>query len=188
MIMNNYPNRKLNRLKDYDYSQDGYYFVTICTKNREHFFGKIENGTMLLNEYGEMAKKCWLEIPEHFPHVILDEFIIMPNHVHGIIIIENNNGDENDDNVGNKNFCSLQITPWQTKLSKSLSSIIRGFKIGVTKYFREKNNHQFQWQKSFYDHIIRNEKSLFKIREYIQNNPLKWEMEKDRNHLSNIDF
>lgn len=122
-----------------------------------------------------MQKKCWLEIPEHFSHVILDEFIIMPNHVHGILIIKNKI-------VGNKNFCSQEI-PWQTKLSKSLSSIIRGFKIGVTKYFCEKNNHDFQWQKSFYDHIIRNEESLFKIREYIQNNPLKWELGKDRNHL-----
>ncbi len=93
----------------------------------------------------------------------------MPNHVHGIIAIENNN-------VGNKNFCSLREIPWQTKLSKSLSSIIRGFKIGVTKYFREKNNYEFQWQKSFYDHIIRNEKSLFYIRKYIQDNPIKWDI------------
>jgi REP element-mobilizing transposase RayT len=175
ITMKNHPNRKPNRLKDYDYSQDGYYFVTLCTKNRENFFGKIKNGKMILNKYGDIAKKCWLEIPEHFSHVILDEFIIMPNHVHGILIIKNKT-------VGNKNFCSQEI-PWQTKLSKSLSSIIRGFKIGVTKYFCEKNNHDFQWQKSFYDHIIRNEESLFKIREYIQNNPLKWELGKDRNHL-----
>jgi REP element-mobilizing transposase RayT len=178
--MKNYPNRKLNRLNGYDYSQDGYYFVTICTKNREHFFGEIKNAEMQLNEYGEFAKKCWLEIPIHFSHVILDEFIIMPNHIHGILIIENKN---TTNMVGNKNFCSL---PWQTKLSKSLSSVIRGFKIGVTKFFREKNNYEFSWQKSFYDHIIRDEKALFKIREYIQNNPLKWKLEKDRNHLTNI--
>lgn len=170
------PDRKLNRLKGYDYSQNGYYFVTICTKNRQEFFGEIKNGELTLNEYGKITKKCWREIPDHFPNVILDEFIIMPNHIHGIVIIKNN--DE-----GNKNFCSL---PWQTKLSKSLSSIIRGFKIGVTKYFREKNNDEFVWQKSFYDHIIRNEKSLFNIRKYVQNNPFKWTSEQDRNHLTNI--
>jgi len=190
--MKNHPDRKSNRLKNYDYSQDGYYFVTICTQNREHFFGEIRNAEMQLNEYGKIAKKCWLEIPNHFPNILLDEFIIMPNHVHGILIIENNLI-ENTNNVGNKNFCSL---PWQTKFSKSLSSVIRGFKIGVTKYYREKtvrnNNHcslsKKIWQKSFYDHIIRNEESLFQIREYIQNNSLKWELEQDRNHVSNIDF
>ena len=187
--MKNHLNRKINRLKNYDYSHNGYYFVTICTKNHEHFFGEVENVTMQLNEFGKIAKKCWLEIPEHFPDIILDEFIIMPNHVHGIIIIENNN-------TGNKNFCSLQEIPWQTTLSKSLSSIIRGFKIGVTKCARRSNtgNKNFCslperiWQKSFYDHIVRNEKSLFYIREYIQNNPVKWLLEKERNHLSNIDF
>ena len=183
--MKNHPTRQSNRLKNYDYSQDGYYFVTICTKNHKYFFGKMKNYKMVLNEYGEIAKKIWLEIPNHFPNVLLDECIIMPNHVHGIIIIERN---KNYDNVGNKNFCSLQKIPWETKLSKSLSSIIRGFKIGVTKYFHKKHNYEFQWQKSFYDHIIRNEESVSKIREYIQNNPIKWELEKDRNHLSNIDI
>jgi len=178
-----FSERKKNRLANYDYSKDGYYFVTICTKHREEFFGKIENEKMVLNEYGKFTKKCWLEIPNHFPNTKLDEFIIMPNHVHGIVIIANNHV------VGNKNFCSLRTKkniPWQTKLSKSLSSIIRGFKIGVTKYFRQNKKDDFQWQKSFYDHIIGNEKSLFRIREYIKNNPYNWSLEKDRNHLSNL--
>ena len=164
--MPNTKNRKLNRLKGYNYAQDGWYFVTICAKNREHFFGKIVNGEMRLSKIGETAEKFWREIVIHFPDVKLDEFIVMPNHIHGIIIIENNI-------VGNNNYCSLRRVAWQTKWARSLSSVIRGFKIGVKKWCGENNYEHFAWQKSFYDHIIRNEKSLNKIRQYIIDNPLR---------------
>jgi len=80
--------RKTNRLKDFDYSQNGFYFVTICTKNRKQYFGKINDGGMVLNDGGEAAEELWLGIPEHFQDVKLDEHVIMPNHVHGIIIID----------------------------------------------------------------------------------------------------
>jgi len=80
-------NRRLNRLKNFDYSQNGMYFVTICTKNRECLFGEILDGKMELNEYGQIATDCWKEIPKHFPSVEIDEFVVMPNHVHGIITI-----------------------------------------------------------------------------------------------------
>ena len=178
--MKNHPNRKSNRLKGYDYSQNGYYFVTICTKNYKHFFGKIKNTKMILNEFGEIVKKCWLALPNHYKNCVLDEFIIMPNHLHGIIAIENINP---RDNVGNG------LKPFPTGKTYGLSEIIRGFKTFSSKDINLKFGKKiFQWQKSFYDHIIRNEKSLFDIRKYIQNNPLKWELEKDRDHLSNIDF
>jgi REP element-mobilizing transposase RayT len=188
-------NRKLNRLTGYDYCQDGWYFITICAKNREHFFGKIINDKMRLSPIGAVTQKCWQEIPKHFPNVNLDEFIIMPNHIHGIINIVGNN-------AGNNNYCSLQrrnnnhggeqkcreqiflfptAAVWQTKWARSVSSVVRGFKIGVTKWCRQNNYQYFVWQKSFYDHIIRNEKSLNKIREYIINNPLKWDL--DRNNI-----
>jgi putative transposase len=93
-------NRKLNRLKNYDYSKGGYYFVTICTKNREDWFGKVENGKMHLNRFGEIAKDCWAKIPTHFQDVGTDEFSVMPNHVHGILTIE-------EDQVGNAYMRSL---------------------------------------------------------------------------------
>ena len=175
--------RRSMRLKDYDYTQNGYYFVTICAENKIEYFGEIIDGEMILSEIGKIANQCWLEIPEHFPDVSLDEYIIMPNHLHGVIAIENNNDFIKNENpiVGNKNFCSL---PWQTKLSRSLSSIIRGFKIGVTKWCRNNNHNEFQWQKSFYDHIIRDEKSLDEIRKYIVENPLKWEL--DKNNPENL--
>jgi len=173
--------RKPNRLKNYDYSSSGYYFVTICTKNRQEYFGDIIDNKIILNKYGKIAKQCWSNIPKHYANVEIDEFTIMPNHVHGIVVIHNSN-----QRVGNKNFCSLQNEniPWQTKLSKSLSSIIRGFKIGVTEYSHDDNLHIFAWQKSFYDHIIRNEHSLFKIRKYIRDNPINWKV--DRNNQKTI--
>ena len=169
--------RKTNRLSNFDYSSSGYYFVTVCTKDRQEYFGHIINNEMVVNKYGANTKYCWFEIPKHFPNVELDEFGVMPNHIHGIIIIRNLN-----QSVGNKNFCSLQNKkiPWQTMLSKSLSSVIRGFKIGVTEYCHNNNLKIFTWQKSFYDHIIRNEYSLFKIRLYIRNNPINWS--EDRNN------
>lgn len=177
-------NRKLNRLSSYNYSKVGYYFVTICTKNKISYFGKIKNGKIILSNIGRIMDHFWQEIPEHFLNVKLDEYIIMPNHVHGIIVIIKND----DKCVGNKNFCSLQKDKtkinWQAKWGKSLSSIVKGFKIGVTKWCRHNNYNNFAWQKSFHDHIIRNEESLNKIREYIIYNPVKWI--EDKNNIENF--
>jgi putative transposase len=88
-------NPKSNRLQNYDYSSNWWYFITICTKNKEHYFGKIQNGKMILNEYGKIIEKYFLEIPQHFINVVLDEYIIMPNHIHGILIINNINNNNN---------------------------------------------------------------------------------------------
>lgn len=172
---------KSTRLEGWDYSSDGYYFVTICVKDRECFFGDVVNEKMVLNKMGKIAEKFWLEIPQHFPFVVLDEFVVMPNHLHGIVAIENN-----DFSVETQNFASLQSQGYKNKFgpqSNNLASIIRGFKIGVTKYANQ-NDILFQWQPRFYDHIIRNEESLNRIREYIIYNPLEWN--EDRNNLENL--
>ena len=155
-------NRKANRYKGYNYSSPGYYFVTICTKDRLSFFGKIEDGKMILNEYGEIVKKCWLEIPEHFSRIKIEEFVIMPNHFHGIIII--------DDFVENRHACSLRDVN-ENRQHQKLPVIIGSFKSAVTKIIHRKYESSFQWQKSYYDHIIRNESSLNNIRQYIRQNP-----------------
>ena len=97
--------RRSIRLQGYDYSQRGAYFITLCTKNREHLFGEILNGEIQLNEFGKITQQCWLEIPNHFPHVQLDKYIIMPNHIHGIIVL-----------VGAKNFSPLPIPVSYTHL------------------------------------------------------------------------
>jgi putative transposase len=122
-------NRCSIRLNGYDYSQDGAYFITVCTHNREFLFGGIVDGKMAMNNAGRMAKKCWFDIPIHFPHVALDTFIIMPNHIHGVLVIT--------ETVGAKNFSPLQSGRQPRGTSKTIGSVIRGFKIGVTKWMRQ---------------------------------------------------
>lgn len=183
-------NRKPNRLRNYDYSQNGMYFITICTKDRFECFGKIKNGKMVLNELGKIAEKCYLKIPNHFPDVFLDEFIVMPNHIHAIIEINVGNAemrsgtDKNTDDKINRNAHVRSLQYDRTKML--LSKTIHGFKASATKEINRMKNYNidFKWQKSFFDHIIRNEISLNKIREYIQTNPQMWE--RDRNNIENL--
>jgi REP element-mobilizing transposase RayT len=226
--------RKSIRLKGYDYSQAGLYFITICA-NRECLFGKIVVGaeyfppdndatdtrwaekflpdnhtpSMKLTDAGKIANTCWLEIPNHFPNVVLHEHIVMPNHVHGIIeltdivvgaekflpnndatdtrwagnIPPNNNFPPQYYNRAN-NFPPLMIrannnSPQLFKSpTKTIGSIIRGYKIGVTKWFRSNTNIETVWQRNYYEHIIRNEQSYQTISKYILNNPAKWKGDK----------
>ncbi|MDA3905825.1 MAG: hypothetical protein PF484_07100 [Bacteroidales bacterium] len=160
------------RLQNWDYGWNAAYFVTICTHNREYILGEIDNGKMILSEIGKIAQQYWNEIPAHFPFVELDSFVVMPNHVHGIIIINKT------DNVivETQNFASRQSDHPKNKFgpqSQNLASIIRGYKSGVKKYATI-NKIDFTWQPRFYDHIIRNDKSYHNIANYIINNPLNW--------------
>ena len=160
--------RKSNRLKGYDYSQQGYYYVTICTRNREESLGGIEDNHMILNDYGEIAKNTWLEIPNHFPNIAIDEFTIMPNHVHGIIVI-----------VGGADLRPLHNNP--TKMP--LSTVIHGFKSSTTRKIHALcKTINPVWQRNYYDHIIRNEESLHKIREYIRSNIFTWVCDRENDH------
>ena len=166
------------RLKYWDYGANGYYFVTICVKNHECVLGCIENGEMILSDIGRITHQCWQEIPTHFPFTRIDEFVVMPNHVHGVIVIDK------PFTVETQNLASLQqnITGLPKNQfgpqSKNLASIVRGCKIGVKKW-ATMNNIPFQWQSRFHEHIIRNESELNKISEYIINNPLNWETDEN---------
>ena len=177
--------RRSIRLKGRDYSQEGYYFVTICTKNKIECFGKIINGRMVLNEHGGIVNQCWHDLPNHYHNCRLDEFTIMPNHIHGIVIIDNSDTEMNSV-VGTGCVVGTGLKPVPTGIKQySLSEIIRGLKTFSSRKINEQNpNLTFRWQKSFYDHIIRNEKSLDKIREYIRNNPPQWEL--DKNNPENL--
>ena len=188
--MNNYnPNihhRRSIRLKGYDYSQAGLYFITINIKDRECLFGKIVDGKMILNDPGKIANECWLEIPEHFPNAVLHEHIVMPNHVHGIIELKRN------DSVGTSHVMSLHVNPdnpdnpartsrvmsRQNQFSKpipgSISVIIQQYKSSVTRFVNKNNVSHFRWQSRFYENIIRNEQSFERIADYIINNPKNW--------------
>ena len=174
--MNNH-NRKPNRLKDYDYSQTGYYLITICTQDRVNYFGEIEKEQIQLSDIGQIVTDCWRAIPIHFRNTALDEFVVMPNHIHGIIVIKGNNSLQDDGNgVGNNDRCSLR----NARNMQLLPKIISQYKSSVTRMVRRQwNNHSFGWQKSFYDHVIRNNQDLHRARTYIQNNPLSWALDKN---------
>jgi len=242
---------KSARLENYDYSQNGFYFITICTKDRELLFGNVKNNEMILNNIGNIVAGEWKKTEIIRKNVFLDEWIVMPNHIHGILIIDsgvenpvnankqmnggrdapagrlyggnatNNNTPtvdgisiNNDNIVDNKNICdginvrgngivrgrdappgrlyggkSVAVN-LQTNVNKSkwksgtLGSIVNQFKSTCTKQIRNNINSNFVWQSRFYDHIIRNEKSLNRIRQYIMDNPQKWEQ--DRNNVENL--
>ncbi|MBI9071846.1 MAG: transposase [Melioribacteraceae bacterium] len=157
--------RKANRIKNYDYSNSGYYFVTICTKNNKHYFGDVCNGKMVLNNNGEIVDKWWNWLSEQYNYCFLDEYQIMPDHFHGILIIDR-------ENVGTSRNLSLP------KKVKSLSELIGAFKTKSSAEIHKLGKSEFNWHRSFYDRIIRNEKELFETRKYIIQNPLKWELVK----------
>lgn len=181
--MYKWPQRKRQRLSCFDYSEDWYYFVTICTKNKQEFFWEIIDGEMVLNEFGEIAKQEILNTPLIRDDILIDEFIVMPNHIHIIICIcsdkrFNDKIKENFDantNVGNACVRSLRANDF-TK--NKLSNAVQWIKSTVTNKIRKNyNNYEFAWQKSFYDTILRNEKQYLKIKEYIINNPMKREFD-----------
>jgi len=168
----NHHHRHSTRLKGYDYAQEGAYFITICTHGKQWLFGEIQNDVMMLNEYGQIATACWLAIPDHFPNIELDAFVIMPNHMHGIVVINDIHTD-----VGAQ-YIAPSTEKHAIPLPKagSLSVAIRSYKAAVT---RQINNlyhvaGEHLWQRNFHDHIIRNEMGLNYLRAYVINNPVAW--------------
>ena len=167
--------RRSIRLKGYDYSQNGAYFITLCTQDRKPIFGKILDGEMQLSQFGIITRDEWLRTSEIRKNVEMDEFVVMPNHFHGIIVIDNLSG------TG-----TLQLAPTVERFGKPTSNtiptIIRGYKAAVTKQINSLNINagvynmpERIWQRNYYEHVIRNEASLTKIREYIMSNPLNWQ-------------
>ncbi|BCM89404.1 hypothetical protein IAD21_01250 [Abditibacteriota bacterium] len=163
-----WPERKIARLREFDYRQSGVYAVTICVRERRPAFGKIENGIMRLHPFGRIAQEDWLAIPSHYSHVTLDEFVVMPNHIHGILFIENEAPPSPEEEIELRRFGKSR--------SRSLSVIIGNFKSGVSRRIGEARECQTRvWQERFWDHIIRDELDLQNQREYIFNNPANWE-------------
>ena len=159
-VFKEFPKRKLNRLKTFNYSSGNGYFVTLCSDNRAHVFGQIEGGLLLKSPCGKIAETTLVGLSEYFQNLVIDEYVIMPNHVHIIFIVDEKSG-------------------------YNLSSIIQSYKSACVREGKEKG-YIIKWQRSFFDHIIRDEKSLVNIKEYIRNNPLKWEL--DVENKSGIDI
>lgn len=164
------------RLQDWDYSWPAMYYVTICTKDRACCLGEIKDGNVYLSEIGKIVFECWLEIKNHFDFVQLDDWIIMPNHLHGIIVFQDNDfGDANGREARSRVSTPRKFGPLQPK---SLSSVVHAFKSAVKRQCNKKHL-DFQWQAGFYEHIIRNEEDYCRIKEYIANNPAKWQENKN---------
>jgi len=208
--------RKQIRLKDFDYSKGGFYFVTICTNDRQEIFGRIENNQTILNDAGHMIDFWWSEISIHFCGVRLDQHIIMPNHIHAIINIvgadrcvrplHNNippipnddirtssKTDENRETMGHQmSDCDpIGFNGRTHRSAPTVSGMIQWFKtMSTNDYIRNVKNDGWPpfnkrlWQRSFHDHIVRNERSLNAIRRYIAKNPTNWEQ--DINNLINL--
>ncbi len=172
------------RLSRWDYRWAGAYFITICTAERNHYFGEIENGKMILSPVGVIADILWYGIKNYQKNVALGEFVVMPNHIHGIIILNDDMDNvDNVDNVETLHATSLHATSQQSQYSKispksnSISTIIRSYKSAVTKHAR-RLGYDFGWQTRFYDHIIKNDNSFKRISKYIINNPEQWKEDK----------
>lgn len=177
MLFKNKYRIESTRIKDFDYSSQYWYYVTINTKNHLKYLGKVRTGKMILNELGKIVEEEWENIAKIRLGVDLDYHTIMPNHLHGIIIV---NQSSELKTVETHRDASLH----NDVCINSLSNIIRGFKGAATKRIHQTVNLDFEWQPRFYDHIIRTEKELARIREYINLNPLKWDIEK--NNYENI--
>lgn len=185
-------------MKGYDYSEPGEYFVTICTKGMKEWFGDVRNGKMILNEVGDTAYKLWREIPIINVNAVLDEFEVMPNHLHGIIgLTESRKSDDAVCKSESREFISrdanIRVSTMEIDIGQRggvtgnhnpmrtpacLSNTIRWFK-GRSSFEIHKILPEFAWHPRFYDHIVRNEKELEAIREYIRKNPSKWEEERN---------
>jgi putative transposase len=164
--------RRSIRLQNHDYASPGGYFITICTHDRAHIFGQVRNGEMVLNEFGTIATNCWNALPEHFSHIRLDESIVMPNHFHGILWI--NEYPEGHDKFDRK---------FSDAIAGSIPTIIGGFKSATTRNINTSRETigSTIWQRNYYEHIIRDEKALINIQQYIRNNPKKWNEDKFHN-------
>jgi REP element-mobilizing transposase RayT len=183
--MNKYPERSSTRLKEYNYSQPGFYYVTICTDSRKCIFGDIIDGEMHLNNAGEMVAEILRTLPEYYPDITIDNYIVMPNHVHIIIQIVGAGSSRPNNAINNKNHDfdnGNDIINGRDNRAPTLGQIIAYFKYNSTKQINKFNNNGFNpiWQRNYHDHIIRKDKALHQIREYIINNPAAWD--KDENN------
>jgi len=174
--------RRSIRLKGYDYSQPGAYFITICTQDRACLFGEVVDGEMRLNDAGQMVQDVWDELPAFYPSVQTDAFIVMPNHIHGIIILVGADPCVCPDEIGQPQMIAPRL---------SLPDVVHRFKTMTTKRYIDGVKkfgwtpfRRRLWQRNYYEHIIRNDHALQRIREYIWTNPLRWHLDRENPNRS----
>ena len=190
------------RLPDYDYSLPGAYFITLCTQHRLHLFGHISDGKMILNEFGKIVEKVWINLPNHYPNMACGEFVVMPNHVHGVVKLKpkehTKGGFENPENAKEGRFQTCPNEPrsnveqnrekggFETHPNKihpkihGIPEIVRALKTFSARKINECRNSPgiSVWQRNYWERIVRNERALQAINRYIQNNPIKWQLDR----------
>ncbi len=178
--------RRIIRLKGYDYAQAGAYFVTVVTWQREMLFGEIVEGEMVLNEMGKIVQKWWHQIPKHFPNIKLGAFVIMPNHIHGIIIITEGRGAVSAPIDGLQTQQQGEMTSPLHRNNPTLGKIVAYFKYQSTKEMNALDGTgaitKF-WQRNYYDRIIRNEREMSHIWNYIEANPTHWKDDEENPNI-----
>jgi len=187
--MSSYSSRRSLRLGNYDYSQGGAYFVTICTQDRVLRFGRIVDGQMELNATGTMIQGVWGRLNEHYAGLEVDEFVVMPNHLHGILVLGCDDAtipEEDRQWPGRARRVPRRRLGCPAPTGGlSLSEIVRRFKTFTANQYRKAISLQELpdpgrlWQRNFYEHVIRNERDLSAIREYMVNNPLQWHLDRE---------
>ena len=147
--------RKSLRLSHYDYASPGAYFVTVCAHDRACLFGTVNDGAVQLSEAGKIVERVWQDLPTHYRNFSLDEFVIMPNHIHGVLIIDREGG-------------------------RPLSDLMRAFKAFSTREIKaQRLTNGAVWQRGYYEHVVRDEGDLTTIRQYIRDNPMKWDLDEE---------
>ncbi len=179
---NNLPNRQSSRMPWYDYGRAGYYFVTICTQDRFHAFGRVTNAEMHLSSEGRICEQIWLSLPERFTNVAIDEFVLMPNHVHGIIVIKKPPVFVETSTIPERFKDHMQkleeerlISRPEAYRSPSVGQIIRTFKAASTRLIRKHGSPSFAWQRSYWLTVLATKEHLERIRHYIHENPTIWQ-------------
>ncbi len=180
-------NRRTSRLRGYDYSRAGIYFVTICAQNRRCIFGDILNGEIRLNDTGKIVAGEWVKSAKIRDEIELDEWVVMPNHLHGIVWIRNGDIDPMYDYRRGDRRCEgdRPVAPTGPR-PRSLGALIAGFKSAVTKQINQirQTPGGGLWQRNYWEHIIRNEDEFNRIREYIVNNPAQWDLDQENPHAT----
>lgn len=179
--------RQSIRAKGFDYSEAGGYFVTICTHKRKSLFGEIIEDKMVLNNCGEIIEIIWKELPLHFPNLQLDGYVIMPNHIHRIIMIEKSstyslgvmNHAPTEESTPSHVGAQFIAPKGAINRAPTLGEIIRTFKAYSSRRIRQEISSSFGWQRNYYDHVIRNDEDLTRIRQYIIDNPLSWALDEE---------
>ena len=174
--------RRSIRLRDYDYSSSRAYFVTICTFERECLFGEVVDGVMRLNEAGQFVEMVWRSLPQRYQGIDVDAFVAMPNHIHGIIMIDEPVGAIHESPGSDKGVGAIHELPLRNRRNMTLPKVIGYLKMNSAKRINQSRNNPGTpvWQRNYYERVIRDERELDGIRRYIAENPARWD--EDENH------